>query len=63
MRNILVHDYFGIDLDVVWTVIERDLRQLKPQIMAILYDLGDDARGYFCSGVDFSSNFLVYSSP
>jgi len=43
MRNILVHDYFGIDLDVVWTVIERDLRQLKPQIMAILYDLGDDA--------------------
>lgn len=43
MRNILVHDYFGIDLQVVWSVIERDLPQLKPQIMAILYDLGDDA--------------------
>jgi len=42
MRNILVHDYFGIDLDVVWTVIERDLLQLKPQISAILCDLEDD---------------------
>lgn len=41
MRNILVHDYFGIDLDVVWTVIERDLLQLKPQISAILCDLED----------------------
>lgn len=23
MRNILVHDYFGIDVDVVWAVVER----------------------------------------
>jgi uncharacterized protein with HEPN domain len=29
MRNVLVHDYFGIDLDVVWRVIERDLPRLK----------------------------------
>ena len=42
MRNILVHGYFGIDLQVVWSVIERDLPRLKPQIIAILYDLGDD---------------------
>lgn len=25
MRNILVHDYFGIDLDLVWSVTEKDL--------------------------------------
>ncbi|MBN1322420.1 MAG: DUF86 domain-containing protein [Methanotrichaceae archaeon] len=25
MRNILVHEYFGVDLDEVWQVIERDL--------------------------------------
>jgi uncharacterized protein with HEPN domain len=24
-RNILVHDYFGIHLDVVWLIVERDL--------------------------------------
>ena len=25
MRNILVHHYFGIDTDAVWSVVERDL--------------------------------------
>ena len=29
MRNILVHDYFGIDLDEVWAVVERDLPVLR----------------------------------
>lgn len=38
MRNILVHDYFGIDLDIVWAVVERDLPRLKPQIKTILHN-------------------------
>jgi uncharacterized protein with HEPN domain len=36
MRHILVHDYFGIDLDEVWSVVERDLPVLKGQIETIL---------------------------
>jgi uncharacterized protein with HEPN domain len=36
MRNILIHMYFGIDLDAVWTVVERDLPQLRSSIEAIL---------------------------
>lgn len=36
MRNILVHDYFGIDLDEVWTVVERDLPVLRREVQAIL---------------------------
>lgn len=24
-RNRIVHDYFGIDYEIVWTIIERDL--------------------------------------
>jgi len=39
MRNILVHDYFGIDVDVVWSVVERDLPDLKRQIEARLQEL------------------------
>lgn len=39
MRNILTHNYFEIDLDVVWLVIERELPKLKPQIEAILKEL------------------------
>jgi uncharacterized protein with HEPN domain len=36
MRNILTHNYFEIDLDVVWSAVERDLPNLKQQIQAIL---------------------------
>jgi uncharacterized protein with HEPN domain len=36
MRHVLVHGYFGIDLDIVWAVIEKDLAPLKSAIEAIL---------------------------
>ena len=29
MRHILVHDYFDIDLPLVWNVVERELPELK----------------------------------
>ncbi|MFQ5979408.1 MAG: DUF86 domain-containing protein [Candidatus Heimdallarchaeota archaeon] len=36
MRNILVHHYFGIDTEIVWTVVERDVPSLKRNIQQIL---------------------------
>lgn len=36
MRHVLVHDYFGIDLEEVWAVVERDLPDLKRKVKAIL---------------------------
>ena len=39
MRNILVHDYFGIDREVVWSAVERDLPDLKRKIETILKKL------------------------
>ena len=36
MRNILVHDYFGIDFDIVWAVVEKDLPDLYDNIKKIL---------------------------
>lgn len=41
-RNIVVHEYFRIDIDVVWEVIVCDLPILKPRIKRILTEL----RGY-----------------
>ncbi len=32
MRHILVHGYFGIDTEVVWSVIEHDLPGLKRNV-------------------------------
>lgn len=36
MRNILIHHYFGINLDRVWSVVENDLTVLKAEIAGIL---------------------------
>ena len=36
MRNVLVHGYFGVDQDVVWEAIERDLPNLKDNIVRII---------------------------
>ncbi len=36
MRNILIHDYFGLNLDEVWTAVERDVPRLREQVQAIL---------------------------
>lgn len=36
MRNILVHNYFAIDKDLVWSVIENELPALKNQISVLL---------------------------
>jgi uncharacterized protein with HEPN domain len=39
IRNILVHHYFGIDEDAVWSVVEKDIPELKFNIEAILKSL------------------------
>jgi len=45
MRNILVHGYFAIDLDVVWDAVQRDVPLLKPAVEALLKKLEED-QGY-----------------
>lgn len=39
-RNVLVHQYLGVDLDYVWRVVERDVPILKNHISGILNELG-----------------------
>ena len=39
MRNVLTHEYFGIDLDEVWQVVERDLPELKQNLNKIREEL------------------------
>src|SRR5437868_12206218 len=41
MRHILVHDYFGVDLDEVWNVVEKDIPSLKASVIRLLQDLAD----------------------
>ncbi|MGQ0556170.1 MAG: HepT-like ribonuclease domain-containing protein [Nitrospiraceae bacterium] len=43
MRDKLVHDYFGVNLQLVWDVIERDLPGLKVKVLHFLTALGPPA--------------------
>ena len=36
LRNVIVHEYFGVDLRVVWNVLEGDLPALKERVQEIL---------------------------
>ena len=36
LRNVLVHDYLGVDLERVWPMVERDLPDFRWVIKTIL---------------------------
>ena len=33
MRDKLIHEYFGVDLEIIWQVIKTDLPSIKPLII------------------------------
>lgn len=35
MRNVFVHEYFGVDSSLVWEIIKNDLPELKSKIALI----------------------------
>jgi uncharacterized protein with HEPN domain len=35
-RNLLIHEYFGIDLEIVWKTVKDDLPVLMEAVRAIL---------------------------
>ena len=38
-RDILIHEYFGVDWEIVWDIIMNKLPKLKEDIEAILQDI------------------------
>lgn len=35
-RNVLVHDYLGIDVEKIWEITQRDVAQLKQAVLTML---------------------------
>jgi len=35
MRDILIHQYFGVDLELTWEVINNNIPELKKQISSV----------------------------
>lgn len=45
LRNIVVHEYFGVDLNIIWHTIREELPGLIPLLEATLDDNKDSAIG------------------
>ena len=41
LRDILIHQYFDVDLDTTWEIVIRDLPKLKKEIEKILENAGN----------------------
>jgi uncharacterized protein with HEPN domain len=39
LRNLLIHEYFGIDTKIIWDIIKTDIVSLKPHIKEIIDQL------------------------
>ena len=35
-RDILIHEYFDVDIDLVWKIVTQDVPKLKKQIVSLL---------------------------
>ena len=36
MRNVFVHEYFGIDTNLFWEIIKKDISELKEKIKLVI---------------------------
>ncbi|MEC4804325.1 MAG: HepT-like ribonuclease domain-containing protein [Jaaginema sp. PMC 1079.18] len=43
MRNIVIHEYFRVDIQMIWETVQRDLQPLKAALQQILTNLADDS--------------------
>jgi uncharacterized protein with HEPN domain len=44
MRDKLIHDYFGVDLEGVWGTVEEDIPLLKAKVEVILRDFNEKSK-------------------
>lgn len=42
MRHILVHDYYQIDISILWAVITEDLKPLREQLLGYIAEKGSE---------------------
>ncbi|OGU13367.1 MAG: hypothetical protein A2X61_14800 [Ignavibacteria bacterium GWB2_35_12] len=35
-RDVLIHDYFGVDIEIVWDIAENQIPKIEPQIKQLI---------------------------
>ena len=41
MRDKLIHEYFGVDLEIVWNVAKEELPPIKPYFIQLIKEIED----------------------
>jgi uncharacterized protein with HEPN domain len=41
VRNLLIHEYFGIDNLIIWEIIKTNIPEIKPNIVRAIQEEGD----------------------
>ena len=41
MRDKLIHEYFGVDLEIIWEVIKKDLPSIEPLLREAIDKIED----------------------
>jgi uncharacterized protein with HEPN domain len=41
MRDKLIHEYFGVDVEILWKTIKDDLPSIKPLVQELLKSMGE----------------------
>jgi len=39
LRDVLIHAYFGVDVDIIWDVVKNKIPELKEKILEILSEI------------------------
>lgn len=39
MRDKLIHEYFGVDLEIIWMVIKKDIPSIKPMVKQLFDEI------------------------
>lgn len=39
LRDVLIHDYFGVDLDIIWNVVKKELPGIRISIEKIINEI------------------------
>jgi uncharacterized protein with HEPN domain len=39
LRNRIVHDYFGVDVDIIWQILQVDLEPLRNAVLGLVAEL------------------------
>ena len=54
MRNVVVHEYFGVNLEILWKTIRSRLPELKAGMEEILGEAEDKGKGGWLGGTEIN---------